>query len=79
MNASIVTRVIDAANMSNKIYSALTFAKWMLTAEESAGVILRKDVATDMRTVKHPPKRNHGKIHKARFSSSSLHATTMSP
>ena len=70
MNASTTTRAIHAAFMRVKMPSALTFAQRMQSAEESAGVIQRRDIATDMRIVNSLPKRNHGsflRVFQARF------------
>ena len=60
MNASSTTRAINAAFMSRIMPSAPSFAKRMQSAEESACVTKRMDIARELRNVNYLPKRNHG-------------------
>ena len=60
MNASSTTRAINAAFMSRITPSALNDAKRMQSAEESACVTKRMDIARVLRNVNYLPKRNHG-------------------
>ena len=63
MNASTTTEAIHAASMSRIIPTALTVAKRMLNAEESACVIKRMDIARELRDVNYLLRRNRGAKH----------------
>ena len=60
MNASSTTRAINAAFMSSLTPTALVYAMRMQSAEESACVTKRMDVARELRDVNYLAKRNHG-------------------